>query len=147
MFILCFRAKYPLAIVDKLIDAFGSDLMIGYDIGCGFSATADRSSMVGPKLRDKRCRFCVGLFHGHAHCRLCQLDWHPLYIAGCGLEDFEGCERCFSESNAVALCTRHTSRFHHKQAILQHFERWNADKYAELSTYCPYICLTVVDNN
>ncbi|KAF8519506.1 hypothetical protein BU17DRAFT_75910 [Hysterangium stoloniferum] len=115
-------AKYPLAIVNKLIDVFGVNLLLGYDIGCGFSVTVNKSALVGPKVRSSGCQFCVGYFHGHAHCR-------------CGLEDFEGCERAFAESNAVAGPTRHASKFHRKQAILLHFERWNADKYAELSKF------------
>ncbi|KAF8507749.1 hypothetical protein JB92DRAFT_3083995 [Gautieria morchelliformis] len=128
-------AKYPLAMVDRLLELCGPRLMIGYDIGCGFSATANQSSLLGPRIHAKECRFYVGSFHGHAHCRLCQLDWHPLYIPGCGLEDFEGCEHCFSESNAVASHTGHASSFHQKQAIQLHFQCWNSDKYAELSTF------------
>jgi hypothetical protein len=128
------RAKYLLAIVNRLIDVLGTDLMISYDIGCGFSATAKKSIKLGPKVCTARCNFCVGSFHGHAHCRLCQIDWHPLYINGSGLEDYEGCERAFAESNAVAGSTRHASKFHRKQGILLHFKCWNADKYSELSS-------------
>lgn len=124
-----------MAIVDKLIDTFGTCLLIGYDIGCGFSTTANRSSLVGPKARINNLRFCIGSFHGHAHCRSCQLDWHPNYICGTGLEDFEGNERIYSESNALAGCTRHASAFHRQQAIIRHFERWNLDKYADLSEF------------
>lgn len=124
-----------MALINKLIDAFGADLCIGYDIGCGFATTAERSPKVGPKVHASRTRFCVGSFHGHAHCRLCQLDWHPLYINGCGLEDFETCEHCFSESNLVAGPTRHASTFHRRQTILNHFKRWNVDKYAEISMF------------
>lgn len=107
--------------------------MIGYDIGCGFSVTAGRSAKLGPKLHPTQTRFCVGSFHGYAHCRSCQLDWHPQYVEGCGLEDFETCERIFSESNSLAASTHHASTFHRRQAILNHFKRWNMDKYAELS--------------
>ncbi|KIJ24801.1 hypothetical protein M422DRAFT_130151, partial [Sphaerobolus stellatus SS14] len=32
-------AKYPLALTSQLIDLFGSDIAIGYDIGCAFSST------------------------------------------------------------------------------------------------------------
>lgn len=128
-----FRAKYPLAIIDRLINLLGNDLLIGYDIGCGFSTTADNSSKLGPKIQTSKLRFCVNAFHGHAHNRSCQLSWHPLYRSGTGLEDFEGCERVFSDSNRVAICTRHSSKFHRRQALVRHFERWNRDKYAELS--------------
>lgn len=128
-----FRAKYPLAIVNRLLDLFGERILVGYDIGCGFSATANNSSTLGPRLCAMRAHLCVNAFHGHAHCRSCQVQWHPLYTKGTGLEDFEGCERVFSESNKVAGVTRHASVFHRRQAILRHFHRWNGDKYNESS--------------
>lgn len=85
-------------------------------------------------MREACAEFCVNAFHGHAHCRKCQLEWHPTYIEGTGLEDFETCERVFAESNRVAGTTRNASVFHRRQAIVRHFERWNFDKYGELST-------------
>ncbi|KAF8511350.1 hypothetical protein BU17DRAFT_17860, partial [Hysterangium stoloniferum] len=94
--------KYPLTIVNKLIDVFGVNLLLGYDFSYGFSVTANTSALVGPKLGSSGCWFCVGSFHGHAHHHLCQLDWHPLYMEGYGLEDFNGCEWAFAESNTVA---------------------------------------------
>ena len=132
----CFiSAKYPLAHVNELIELFGPRVLVGYDIGCGFSATAGRSSRVGPRVRESGLRFCVNAFHGYAHNRRCQLAWHCMFTTGAGLEDFEGCERVFSESNRVASGTRHASRFHRRQAILHHFNRWNADRFASLSEY------------
>ncbi|KIJ30273.1 hypothetical protein M422DRAFT_81424, partial [Sphaerobolus stellatus SS14] len=128
-------AKYPLSLIDRLMTEFRPRLLIGYDIGCGFSVTANRSALLGPKLQESGSRFCVGVFHGHAHCRTCQLDWHPLHVEGAGLEAFEGNENAYSESNAVAGITRHASRFHRQQAIVRHFERWNMDKYTELSRF------------
>ncbi|KAH8107285.1 hypothetical protein DFH11DRAFT_1549792 [Phellopilus nigrolimitatus] len=104
--------KYPLAMVNRLVDVFGKDIMNASDVGCEFSATANSTPLVGPKLR-----------------------WHPLYTKGVGLEDFETCERVFSESNRVATCTRHASKFHRRQALLLHFARWNADKKAEISRF------------
>jgi hypothetical protein len=90
---------------------------------------------MGPKLRKCNGWYCVGSFHGHAHCRVCQLDWHPLYIDGCGLEDFKTCERIFSRSNALATCTCHASAFHRKQLVIWWFDTWNADKYADSSQF------------
>ncbi|KAF8515504.1 hypothetical protein BU17DRAFT_51619, partial [Hysterangium stoloniferum] len=72
-------AKYALAVSNEVIDTFGDHLMIGYDIGCRFSKTANSSPLLGPKICKHKTRFCVGSVHGHAHCCLCQIDWHPSY--------------------------------------------------------------------
>ena len=76
---LVYRAKYPLDIENKLINIFGHNQLMGYDIGCNFAKTADCGAMTGPKVHNTGHLFICGSFHGHAHCRLCQLDWHPLY--------------------------------------------------------------------
>ncbi|KAI6020939.1 hypothetical protein BKA83DRAFT_4055633 [Pisolithus microcarpus] len=77
----------------------------------------------------------VGAFHGHAHNRMCQLDWHPQYIQGTGHTKGEGCEHVFATSNELARSTRHATSFHHHQAIEQHFAFWDANKHAALSKY------------
>ncbi|KAF8572998.1 hypothetical protein K439DRAFT_1564199, partial [Ramaria rubella] len=128
-------AKYPIAIMDHLVNVFGPNIMSGYDIGCSFSGTINNSPKVGPKIRQNNTCFCCGSFHGHAHCRLCQLDWHPLYIDGSGLEEYEGCERAFSDSNGTGRRTRYATRFHRQQILTLHFERWDKDKYQELSRF------------
>ena len=133
-------SKYPLALVNKLLQVHGNDIAIGYDIGCTFSTTVSRSSLA-ERARTQRLRFVTPLFHGHAHNRGCQVKYLPLYIEGIGLEDFEGCERAFSASNAVASSTRLSTRFHRHQAIEQHFFFWDQDKYAELSKSRPYVLI------
>ncbi|KDQ49650.1 hypothetical protein JAAARDRAFT_143120 [Jaapia argillacea MUCL 33604] len=125
-------AKYPLAMVDKLLTVYGEDICIGYDIGCALDRTIEKSSL-GPRAKESRLRLVVGAFHGHAHNRGCQLNWHPLYIEGIGRSDLEGCERTFASSNAVAPATRHASKFHRHQGIGQHFSFSDEDKYALLS--------------
>ncbi|KAJ7270354.1 hypothetical protein C8J57DRAFT_1065726, partial [Mycena rebaudengoi] len=57
------RAKYPLAMVDALLDAFGPDLGGGYDIGCGFGTTI-RNSPLGPQAKAMNFKCLVGVFHG-----------------------------------------------------------------------------------
>jgi hypothetical protein len=121
--------KYPIAVVSKLLEAVGANIAVGYDIGCAFSKTLENSSL-GPRVKALAMRCIVGGFHGYSHNLLCQLDWHPLYVKGAGKEDFEGCERAFSASNALAGATRLASPFHRAQAIEQHFLFWNEDKYA-----------------
>ncbi|TFK60510.1 hypothetical protein BDN72DRAFT_730156, partial [Pluteus cervinus] len=127
-------AKYGLAVVDKLLDTFGMDQLNGYDIGCSFEKTTDNSS-IGPKARELNLRFIVDSFHGHAHNQPCQLNYHPLYRIGIGLEDFGTCERIFASSNAAARLIRHSSYYHWKQFIDLHFTRWDEDRYGELSNF------------
>ena len=87
-----YRAKYPPAIVSKMIDLFGDHLLFGYNIGCGFSKTADNSALVGPKKRRAGLKIICNSFHGHAHCCGCRLEYHPMDIVDASNEDFEGCE-------------------------------------------------------
>ncbi|KAG1717768.1 hypothetical protein EDD22DRAFT_793253 [Suillus occidentalis] len=129
-------AKYPLAIIDHLLKVYGKNGGIAYDIGCTFSKTLGNSSL-GPHARELGLRMMVGAFHGHAHNRRCQIDWHPMYIYGTGHTEGEGCEHVFSSSNELARSTRHASPFHRHQAIEQHFSFWDEDKYAALSKLCP----------
>jgi hypothetical protein len=121
--------KYPLAIVRRLLDEFGSDIGLGYDIMCAFFKTLLRSSL-GARVVALRLRGVVPAFHGHAYNRECQLGWHPLYIQGVGLEDFEECERTFARSNNLASVTRLASAFHRKQQIDEHFDFHDQDKHA-----------------
>lgn len=135
MLIVCASAKYPLALLNHVLDNLGDDLGIGYDIGCGFAETADRSKMVGPKVRSRRAKITPNAFHGWLHHRLCQVQHHPLYQDGYGIEDLEEMERIFSSSNNVARCTRFASIFHWMQFFDLHFSQWDSDKYEELSMY------------
>lgn len=129
------RAKYPLAVVKELLDAFGMDLGAGYDVGCHFQATVANSDL-GDAARAKNLKCLVGSFHGHAHNRLCQLGFLATYVEGMGLEDLEGCERYFSRSNGLAKSCRYASRFHRQQEIttyVKHFDSF--ETYANLSTW------------
>jgi hypothetical protein len=126
-------AKYGLSVVDKVLKTFGEDQIIGSDIGCSFTSTIASSSL-GAEAERLRLRLAVNAFHGHAHNRACQLRYHPLYLDGVGLEDLETCERVFSASNSVARLIRHASYFHWLQFLDLHFDQWDLDKYAELST-------------
>ncbi|KIK35771.1 hypothetical protein CY34DRAFT_95512, partial [Suillus luteus UH-Slu-Lm8-n1] len=125
--------KISLAIIDKLLTVYGRNGGCAYDIGCAFSKTLTNSTL-GPCTHSLGFRMMVGAFHGHAHNRRCQLDWHPMYIPGTGHTEGEGCEHIFSASNELARSTRHANRFHRHQAIEEHFAFWDADTYAALST-------------
>ncbi|KAJ7880583.1 hypothetical protein B0H14DRAFT_2566270 [Mycena olivaceomarginata] len=128
-------AKYPLTIVDALLDAFGPNIGGGYDIGCGFGKTINKSHL-GKKAQTNSFRCLVGSFHGHAHNRLCQLSFLATYVPGMGLEDLEGCERFFSKSNALARSTRYASIFHRRQTITTYLAHTDVyDTYANLSTF------------
>ncbi|KAJ7648125.1 hypothetical protein FB45DRAFT_734236 [Roridomyces roridus] len=127
-------SKYPLAVVEHLLKHFGIDIGVGYDIGCHFCTTLDKSEL-GPKAREARLRCLVGSFHGHAHNRLCQVCFLALYVKGLGIEDLEGCERRFSRSNALAVRCG-PSRFHRQQEITAYFKHMDDfDVYASLATF------------
>ena len=125
-------AKYPLATINKLISMHGNDQAIGSDIGCSISATLAACS-IAQTARAANMQLVVNTFHGHAHNHMCQLQYHPLYLPGTGLEDFETCEHVFSSSNATVALIRHASHYHYVQYLKLHFSQWDADKYAELS--------------
>ncbi|KAF8881743.1 hypothetical protein BD779DRAFT_1445242 [Infundibulicybe gibba] len=126
--------KYPLALVKKMLNNYGDDIALAYDIACAFHKTLERSSL-GPAAQHHRLRGIVPAFHGHAHNRGCQVEWHPMYIEGVGLEDFEECERTFSKSNALATGTRLATSFHRHQLIEEHFLFHSEDKYAESGNF------------
>ncbi|ESK96792.1 hypothetical protein Moror_6664 [Moniliophthora roreri MCA 2997] len=127
--------KYPLAIIDALIDHYGEDLGVAYDIMCAFYKTLLRSVKLRNKVLGKRLVGVVPSFHGHAHNRKCQVSWHPQYIHGVGLEDFETCERLFSQSNNLASSTRFATAFHRHQIIQEHFDFNDEDKHAASGTF------------
>ncbi|KAJ6456535.1 hypothetical protein C8R45DRAFT_943719 [Mycena sanguinolenta] len=128
-------AKYPLAIVDTLLDSFGLKIGDGYDIGCHFETTIKNSDL-GDKARNNHFRSLVGSFHGHAHNRLCQLSFLATYVEGMGLEDLEGCERFFSRSNGLARSVRYASKFHRRQEITTFMRQIDDfETYANLSKF------------
>ncbi|KAI0059962.1 hypothetical protein BV25DRAFT_1918089 [Artomyces pyxidatus] len=127
-------AKYPLAIIDQALRVFGDNIGMGYDIGCSFTATIAKSSL-SEIAKSKKLRMAVNAFHGYAHNRPCQLQFHPLYASGFGLEDIETCERVFSSFNGLAVITRYAAPFHRHQAIDMYARQWDEDKYQELGTF------------
>ncbi|KAJ7870096.1 hypothetical protein B0H14DRAFT_2345835, partial [Mycena olivaceomarginata] len=72
----------------------------------------------------------VPAFHRHAHNRMCQIGWHPIYVDGAGLEDFEECEHTFCLWNNLASCTRLATPFHRQQQIDEHFYFHDQNKHA-----------------
>ncbi|KAJ7500264.1 hypothetical protein B0H11DRAFT_1714916, partial [Mycena galericulata] len=126
--------KYPLAMIKRLLDRYGQDIGLGYDIMCAFFKTLLRSSL-GSRVVAMNLRGVVPAFHGHAHNRACQVGWHPLYVEGVGLEDFEECERTFGQSNHLAPVTRLTNPFHRQQAIDEHFDFHDLDKHASSGNF------------
>ena len=118
-----------------MLDVFGEDLALGYDIGCRFQSTLKKSPL-GRKAGEKNHTSLVGAFHGHAHNRLCQLRYLATYVDGLGLEDLEGCERFFSKSNALAGSTRYASTFHRRQSISEFCKHMDAfETYQNLSKF------------
>lgn len=121
------------------MDAFGSRIGGGYDIGCKFKTTLANSEL-GEQAQTLEYTALVGSFHGHAHNRLCQLSHLATYVEGMGLEDLEGCERFFSKSNALAASTRHASAFHRQQTITEYLKNTDAMETSQnLSTFISVI--------
>ncbi|KAG1891712.1 uncharacterized protein F5891DRAFT_1131540 [Suillus fuscotomentosus] len=129
-----YSAKYALTTTNKVLDVYGSNGVRGYNIGCSYQKTVDASS-ISVKAHSNHHHFIVNSFHGHAHNRCCQLQFHPLYQHGLGLEDLEMCECICSASNAIAPVIHHTSYFHWLQFINLHFQQWDSDWYLELSKF------------
>lgn len=93
----------------------------------------DAHPTLGKLARDNKFRSLVGAFHGHGHCRLCQLAHLATYVKGVGLDDLEYCETFFSKSNALAAATRYASRFHRKQGIVTYLQHTDVfDTYQSL---------------
>ncbi|KIK16346.1 hypothetical protein PISMIDRAFT_33747, partial [Pisolithus microcarpus 441] len=126
--------KYALAIVEQVLDICGPDQAIGHDISCSSRKTI-LSSLLSQCAKDLNLQVVVNAFHSFAHNRVCQLQNHPLYLAGLGIEDLETCERIFSNSNSTAALICHASLFHWMQFLDLHFDQWDSDKYLELSQF------------
>ncbi|KAJ7039975.1 hypothetical protein C8F04DRAFT_1208839 [Mycena alexandri] len=128
-------SKYPLAVVNELMEVFGAAIGAGYDIGCGLASTLWNSPL-GAKALLKKFTFLVSAFHGHTHNRLCQLLYLASYVLGLGLEDLEGCERFFSRSNSMAGSVRYASVFHRLQTLTSYFKHFNThETYTNLSKF------------
>ncbi|KAG0696141.1 hypothetical protein DFH29DRAFT_984721 [Suillus ampliporus] len=95
-------AKHPLAIIDHLLNVYGKNGGITYNIGCTFYKTLGNSSL-GPHACALNLWMMVGV---------CHIDWHLVYIEGTGHTEGEGCEHIFSLLNELAHSTHHTSSFH-----------------------------------
>jgi hypothetical protein len=106
----------------------------GYDIGCAFLSTIQRSSLA-PLFSEKNGSFCVCAFHGYSHCHPCQMRFHPNNIAGAGLEDLETMERIFSASNQLASVTRYSSPYRRRLFIEAYFRQWDKDKTANTGVF------------
>ncbi|KAF8220849.1 hypothetical protein L208DRAFT_1331446, partial [Tricholoma matsutake] len=93
--------KYPIAVVNQLLDQYGEDIGLGYNIMCAFIKTLLRSSL-GAKTVGLRLQGIVPAFHSHTHNQGCHVYWHPMDMEGVGLEDCEECEQTFYKSNELA---------------------------------------------
>ena len=129
-----YSAKYPLAVVQELLDVFSMKLGARYDIRCHFDATVCYSQL-GDQARVNKLKCPVGSFHAHVHNRLYQLSFLATYVEGMGLEDLKGCKRYFSRLNTLAKSCRYASRFHQQQEIMTYTKHFDSFKmYANLST-------------
>ncbi|KAF7361196.1 hypothetical protein MSAN_01151700 [Mycena sanguinolenta] len=113
--------KYPLAIENALLDTFGPNIGLGYDVGCGHETTI-KCSPLAAKAKALNLTML--------------LKYLAMYVNGLGIEDLEGCEWLFSKSNGLARSVRYSSMFHRKQTIrtyLAHLDTF--ETYPNLSTF------------
>ncbi|KAF9492604.1 hypothetical protein BDN71DRAFT_1483752 [Pleurotus eryngii] len=124
-------AKYPLAMVAKTLEVLGSDILMGYDIGCSFTSTLVHSSL---SSKAQELQFClhVNAFHRYSHNYTCQMKNHPNIIEGMGLKDLKMLEHIFSSSNQLAQIIHYSSAFWHQLYIDTYFHQWDEDKYLNL---------------
>ncbi|KAF7288901.1 hypothetical protein MIND_01406100 [Mycena indigotica] len=142
------------ALSNAVVDAFlectdDDDAGGGYDVACNLKKTIATSNL--GKLAEERQFHClVGAFHGHAHNRLCQLEYLTTYIEGLGLEDLETLERFFSRSNGLAWSCRNASIFHRQQEITTYFK--HVDTFESYPSLSKFICdnyrqaIRIIDN-
>ncbi|KAK7041699.1 hypothetical protein VNI00_008988 [Paramarasmius palmivorus] len=139
------QSKYFLSILHCLLSAMEADQKerglpppegkfgFGYDLGCKAQKTVHRSPLFSLASRQKLLML-IGILHGHAHQRLCQLAFLLAYVVGAGAENLEQCERYFSKSNALAGVTRYMSKFHRRQAMVQYISHHDDyEAYANIS--------------
>ena len=123
--------KYPLATVNQLLQDFGSDICLGYDIWCAFITTLRKSSL-GQKA--------VALFLPSMGMTIivavrCN---GTLYVKGVGLEDFKEYEHTFCHSNELASVTCLATPYHRQQHIDKHFRFHNLDKHIASGKSSPF---------
>jgi hypothetical protein len=117
------------------------EIAAGYDVGCKMGKMCQCHPVLGKLAADNHLRMLVGSFHGHGHNRFCQTKNLTTYVKGVGLESLEGCESYFSKSNALASTTRHASRFHRQQAIVNYMKHTDAfDTYQQLCAPSIFLC-------
>ncbi|KAJ7898204.1 hypothetical protein B0H14DRAFT_3080808 [Mycena olivaceomarginata] len=127
-------AKYGFAITAHLLNVLG-EVATGYNIGCKLGKMVRMHPVLSPLASANNYKSLVGAFHGHAHCRRCQLKNLTTYVEGVGLEDLKECESFFSKSNALASRTRYSTAFHRQQAITTYLKHADTvDAYHSLST-------------
>ncbi|KAG1870303.1 hypothetical protein F4604DRAFT_1881244 [Suillus subluteus] len=126
--------KYPLVTIHRLMEVYQRPFVYGYDIKCMFEKIISRSSL-SSTVHQLGVDGVVNGFHGHAHNRLSNT-----------IEDFETCERMFSESNGVAPEIRNASEFHRHQVLNEHFRFSKLDKYASLSTFIYHNYVQALDS-
>ncbi|KAI1782756.1 hypothetical protein LXA43DRAFT_904908 [Ganoderma leucocontextum] len=127
-------AKYPLAIVAKILEKIPGKKLIGYDIGCAFGDTVLHTTLKAA-FEASGSRFCVNAFHGYSHSYDCQVQHHPNVIDGMGLEEMETLERIFSASNQLAPITRYASPYRRISFIHAFFRQWDDEKYANIGLF------------
>ncbi|GJF00948.1 hypothetical protein PsYK624_172520 [Phanerochaete sordida] len=94
------RAKYPLAVISKILDYLEDDILITYNIGCTTETTV-RHSVLGEKFAKQNAMFCVPAFYAYTHNHVCQMLYHPNNIEGMGIKDVESLDNGTKTSSST----------------------------------------------
>ncbi|KAG1773750.1 hypothetical protein EV702DRAFT_1200889 [Suillus placidus] len=105
-------AKYPLAIIDKLLAVYGKGGACAYDIGCAFMKTLGMLTIGNVNSTGIQCIFL-------------ELD----------IAKERGANISFQHRTHSLVAPGMQARFIRHQVIEQHFAFWNDDKYAALSNF------------
>lgn len=128
------RAKYPLAIISKILKYLKEKLLIVYNIECTMEIMVICSSL-GLKFKDRNARFCVPVFYTYSHNHLYQIQFHSNNIEEISIKDVETLKYVFSGMNILAPIVRYMSPFRCHLYIEAYLCQLDEDKYLNIGTF------------
>ncbi|KAI8142642.1 hypothetical protein BJV82DRAFT_516081, partial [Fennellomyces sp. T-0311] len=131
------KFKYPLAVLDVILQKYGSNVNIMYDIACRFESSFKVSESWLKYIINnlESVKMAVTVFHAYAHSMSCQVKYHPWYIEGMGLTDGEGLERLWSYLGGFVAITRQMSAKRRLSTLINGLTYYKHDRIYGLRKY------------